>query len=385
MGRRRPAQQRPTPPPDLPVMTIVEAIAYSRALADERGDNRAVFRQQDLWRDVNSGALPVGQDAFWVPSDMPRGGYWVITVSGIERRIRERLLGRGRRPRRKQRSDEGSTPHPSAVVNAVLGDDVPSPADSSPAVAARNVQATVEKEGTPGEVTEVESPHPPVDWLPAAMRRPAPAEVLGRIAAARVPELSMGRLDGDVPEIIQELYAAHGCRGVLNAVLSQVLVDPHVWPTLRWIADQGGLPADIGEALQQLAMASTGEQFNASAAEATITQEYGSDCNWDEASQTWAARPDLHPVWPKVIPLATVVHRLRQAVRNLMVDVARAEVQKRVEEEVARVAAQARIWGDRLGTAPLSVAAGWVEARQQVNPELIDLVAYPLAQALSTR
>lgn len=101
---------RPAPPAGLEVLTVPEAVAYARKLAEERGDGKARIQRQDIWRDIRDGQLVLGRDAYWVSlAAHPKGGYWVVTRDALERRIRERLRGRGR-PRKSAKA----TPVPAA-------------------------------------------------------------------------------------------------------------------------------------------------------------------------------------------------------------------------------------------------------------------------------
>lgn len=89
--------QRPAPPVGAVVLTIPEAVQLAQEREAERGDGKARLMPQDIWRDIKTGTLRLGQDAFWVTAQAhPKGGYWVLTPEAVDRRIQERLRGRGR-------------------------------------------------------------------------------------------------------------------------------------------------------------------------------------------------------------------------------------------------------------------------------------------------
>lgn len=110
--------QRPAPPAGMTVLTVPEAVQVAQDRAAERGDGRARLMPQDIWRDIKAGKFRLGEDAFWVTVEHhPKGGYWVLTPAAVDRRIQERLRGRGR-PRKSPKApapSQSDIPEPLAV------------------------------------------------------------------------------------------------------------------------------------------------------------------------------------------------------------------------------------------------------------------------------
>lgn len=95
-------EERPAPPPGVVVLTVPEAVEYATDQAKMRGDRRALLMQQDVRKDIANGRFEIGREAYWESVQAhPKGGYWVVTREAVERRIQERLRGRGRPPRPK--------------------------------------------------------------------------------------------------------------------------------------------------------------------------------------------------------------------------------------------------------------------------------------------
>lgn len=106
-------EERPAPPPGVEVLTVPEAVAYAADQAKQRGDRRALLMQQDVRKDITAGRFEIGREAYWVSVQAhPKGGYWVVTTEAVERRIQERLRGRGRPARPKVADDRSETQIP---------------------------------------------------------------------------------------------------------------------------------------------------------------------------------------------------------------------------------------------------------------------------------
>jgi hypothetical protein len=160
-----PALERPAPPPGVELLTVPEACELSRTAAEARGDTQAILTKQDVWRDLRTGRLVPGRDAWWVDCPAhPSRGYWVLSREAVERRIQERLRGRGRprtRPQPEEVAEESiKTPATPAMVAEPVGEpplDEPSVSVPVELPAAEARQRAEASEGEPGR-----QPAPPV-------------------------------------------------------------------------------------------------------------------------------------------------------------------------------------------------------------------------------